>query len=523
MTLHAGSAARPRRAQGWSDAGFSRVSEVACVVAGLVFPPNRQPSAEAGMRRVMSAFRLATPDDLRVAVSRPGEVRDALLAELTIGETYFFRESGALALLEGDILPAHRATGDLSRPLRIWSAGCASGEEPYSIAMLLREIGWHSPVRVLATDIARPRLDAARRGRYTRWSLRGVADQRIDRWFARRGQHFILDDSIRASVEFRALNLVADEYPSVASDTADQDLVLCRNVLIYFDLKTVAAIATRLLDALRPTGWLLLGASDPPLTGLVPCTAIMTAAGVAYRRADAPGDPIGHRVGVPSFPARQIVPAVSSVDVAPVHDLPAAETSSPSLRLELAEDTSSRVAGGEDAADVADAARPESAAASAYARGDYDAAAAWARSAVELDANDIPHWVVWIRALANQGELVEAGELCARAIDLHRLTPELHYLHGLLLMEGGMSAEAVRAARRALYLDRTFILAYMLLGDALARQHDVEGARRAFRNALASAEDANDDEVLDAGDGVPLSRIRQIADARLRSLGGASA
>ena len=171
------------------------------------------------------------------------------------------------------------------RPLKIWSAGCASGEEAYSLAIMLRELAWPHPARIVGTDVARPRLDAARRGRYTRWSLRGVDDQRVTRWFERRGSHFQLDPAIRAAVEFTTLNLVDDEYPSAATGTLDQDIVLCRNVLIYFDMTTVEQIATRLLASLAPDGWLLCGASDPPLFGLVPCESVTTPGGVVYRRA----------------------------------------------------------------------------------------------------------------------------------------------------------------------------------------------------------------------------------------------
>jgi len=277
-------AVKPMRSFGYTDPAFARLAELAHVLAGLVFPPNRQPSAEAGMRRAMRALRINDPEELLRASGSPGEARDAVLAELTIGESYFFRDSAQLALLATDILPSRAQNSEVGRPMRTWSAGCASGEEPYTIAIMLRELGFTAPTHILATDVALPRLKAAQRGRYTRWALRGVSEERVSKWFRRNGNYFDLDPSVRQSVEFRALNLVHDDYPCAEPGAAPYDLILCRNVMIYFDLPTVARIAKGLLDSLAEDGWLLLGASDPPLAHLVACEAVMTPAGVYYRR-----------------------------------------------------------------------------------------------------------------------------------------------------------------------------------------------------------------------------------------------
>ena len=242
-----------------------------------------------------------------------------MLAELTVGESYFFRDAAQLQLLYSEILPERMHSPDAERPLRIWSAGCASGEEPfffYTIAIMLREFGWPHPAQIIGTDVARPRLNAARRGRYTRWALRGVSEDRVARYFHRSGTYVDLDRSVRESVEFCVLNLVHDRL-FVRPPGGAFDLIVCRNVMIYFDLPTVARIATRLLHSLAPDGWLVLGASDPPLTHLVPCEAVMTSAGMAYRRPGRVGaspQRIGYAVADTSPAAESYVPPP---DVAP--------------------------------------------------------------------------------------------------------------------------------------------------------------------------------------------------------------
>ena len=504
------SIARSSRAlvTGWSDAGLARVADVATAVAGLVFSVSRQPSAETAMRRVMNAYRLRTPADLYDAVAVAGEVRDALLAELTVGESYFFRDEGQLSLLAREILPEWRAASS-DAPRRIWSAGCASGEEPYTLAILLRELGWRSPIALLGTDIALPRLGAARRGRYTKWALRGMEEERLARWFHRRGPHFLLDDEILRAAEFRHLNLASDTYPSIESATSDQDLVLCRNVLIYFDLDTVAAIADRLLRALRPTGWLVLGASDPPLADLVRCEVVMTESGTAYRPLE--------RSRVTSRARRW--PSASDTSSGRTPELMAEASTMFRWEEALAEEVSIAPApvslsDREVAADVV----PFESAAVAYASGDYVAAARLAQEAVRRDPADVSAWIIGVRSAANAGQLTEAGEICARAIDHHRLVPELHYLHGMLQVEAGRSADGARDARRALYLDRTLVIGHMLLGTALTNLDDRAGARRAFQNAADLLAGHSDTGLMTASDGIPMARLRQIAQQRLRAL-----
>lgn len=456
------------------------------------------------MRRAMATLRIGDPAALLRAAEQPGNARDVILAELTVGESYFFRDAGQLALLPTTILPARVDSYGAHRPLRIWSAGCASGEEAYTLAILLREQGWPHPAQILGTDVALPRLEAARRARYTRWALRGVSEERVARWFRGNGQTFELDPSIRESVAFRPLNLLNDSFASSEAGDEGYDLVLCRNVMIYFDLDTVAQIATRLLEMLNDDGWLVLGASDPMLAHLVPCEAVMTAAGVAYRKAR-------HASALPAIIAPR---DVTRVDI-PWH---ATTASAIAVRQSPAQPTHERRAVPRppvpprpgDGADTV---------AAAYRRADYPATELMAIDALQMgtDTTDaIAIWILYIRAVANQGRLAEAGELCTRALDAHPLDAELQYLHAMLLAEAGWHADAAVAARRAIYLDRRFVMAHLLLGNALTRTGDATGARRAFENAESLLADVGSEAVVKAADGVPASRLRQIAAARLQ-------
>ena len=511
----------PMRSSGFSNPAFIRIAELAHMFAGLVFPPNRQPSAEAGMRRAMSALRVSEPANLLRAFEIPGAVRDAVLAELTVGESYFFRDRAQLELLVTDILPTRGATAGPARPLRVWSAGCASGEEPYTIAIMLREQGWRHSAHILATDIALPRLAAARRGRYTRWALRGVSEERIGKWFTHSGTYYDIAPAVRGAVEFRPFNLVVDEYPN-----ADEgfDLILCRNVMIYFDLPTVARIAAGLLASLAPDGWLVLGASDPPLLHLVACESIMTPAGIAYRRAGEPSALTAATV----WPAPEAYPAVPD-------PLQKVEVSRPVLTANPATGSEDTCPGGlhtgvfSDSVDVAsigerDVRTPLDDLEASYQRADYGAAEAIAMMLLASSSDSEPRvWISYVRSVANQGRLNEAGELSARALELHPLDAELHVLQSTLLLEAGWLVDAAAAARRSIYLDRTLVMGHMLLGDALARTGDGDAARIAFTNALGLLANADRATRVPAADGVSAVRLQQIAAARIGSIATAVA
>jgi chemotaxis protein methyltransferase CheR len=165
--------------------------------------------------------------------------REAIVAEMTIGETYFQRDPAQFDLLRRQLLPQLLADRDADRPVRVWSAGCASGEEPYTVAMLFDELSALDRAQIVGTDIARQRLEDAQRGVYSQWSLRGAADDFRAKYFRERGRFFELVPAIREQVDFRYLNLAEDRFPSLSVGIWGMDVILCRNVLIYFDRESV--------------------------------------------------------------------------------------------------------------------------------------------------------------------------------------------------------------------------------------------------------------------------------------------
>ncbi len=192
-------------------------------------------------------------------------VWDLLISAVTVGETYFFRNADHFNALRHHILPALVEDRKKVRRLRIWSAGCSTGEEPYSLAILLRQImpenhGWN--ISILATDINKKALEKARRGLYSEWSFRQTEPVMKARFFSRNGTHFKIRPDIQEMVTFSYLNLVTDLYPSLPTNTVAMDLIVCRNVAIYLDRSTMKEMAEKYYRCLVPGGWLIVGAPE---------------------------------------------------------------------------------------------------------------------------------------------------------------------------------------------------------------------------------------------------------------------
>ncbi len=256
----------------------------------------------------------------------------SLLTLLTVGESYFFRDQGQFRLLRQRLLPALLERCRATRTLRIWSAGCSTGEELHSLAILLWELlsseaaAWD--VELLGTDLNAQALERARSGRYGEWSFRQVAPQVRARYFQRHRTDWELLPEIRAMVHFQAGNLVQDAARLQARGGLGFDLILCRNVLIYFDPAMVPDIASGLGERLAPGGYLMTGHAEvlrPPHGLLI----VLEEDGVVYQRPGGQGSkqvPAGPQVAA-TRPHRRGRRPPSGVEVAVSPPLPAKEGS----------------------------------------------------------------------------------------------------------------------------------------------------------------------------------------------------
>src|SRR5262245_533289 len=239
---------------------------------GLHFPSERQ--GELVQAVSLLAAKLGHADATACA---HGLIQSTLTPEqiellagcLTVGETYFFRESNVFSRLDNEILPAlikERRNND--RRIRVWSTACSTGEEPYSIAILLDRLlpdrnEWD--VTILATDINPAALEHARRGLYREWSFRQTPTWIKQKYFKPQGKgRYEIAAHLKDQVSFKQLNLAADGYPSVLNNICAMDFIFCCNVLMYFTPECTCLTVEKLSRCLNPEGWLIVGQAELP-------------------------------------------------------------------------------------------------------------------------------------------------------------------------------------------------------------------------------------------------------------------
>jgi chemotaxis protein methyltransferase CheR len=257
---------------------------------GLHFEDDRSGFLAGVLRRRQEAYGGPREGYLGrlIAGALPAETA-ALAEELTVNETYFFRNVEQFDAFR-DLVVTGRRTGPgprASSPLRILSVGCASGEEPYTLAILVDELARqpYRDVEIVGVDIDPDALASARGGRYSPWALRAIPDDVRERWFHRDGSQFVLDQAIRGRVRFLERNLV-EEDPMLWTPGA-YEVIFCRNVLMYFTPDTYRAVLRRLVDSLAPGGYLFLGHAEtlvgrPGVTGPTVEVAVRHTHGTFY-------------------------------------------------------------------------------------------------------------------------------------------------------------------------------------------------------------------------------------------------
>ena len=250
------------------------ISDYIAQRTGLHFPEERMSDLERGLGYAARDFGFEDAEACSrwLLLSPLTKMQiEALARRLTVGETYFFRDRTSFDLLEGKILPEliqkRRGAG---KYLRIWSAGCASGEEPYSIAILLRRLipdtgDWN--ITVLASDINTAFLEKAAQGIYGGWSFRDVPSWVKQGFFRKTGKgRFELLPEVRKAVTFFYHNLAEDAYPSLANNTNAMDIILCRNVLMYFSDENQRGVVRKFHRCLVNGGWLMIGPAEMSAT-----------------------------------------------------------------------------------------------------------------------------------------------------------------------------------------------------------------------------------------------------------------
>jgi chemotaxis protein methyltransferase CheR len=270
-----------------TDEAFLGLRGLIADASGIVFDERSRFILERRLAARLRALRLETHEQYYRYLlfdDGRGEELARMLDQVAVRETYFFREPQQLDAFRRDLLPRLAEENAASRRLRIWSAGCATGEEPYTIAMIVLESGlfegWE--VDIFGTDLSQVAVGQARRGLFRDGSMRALADETRARYFAFEGPNaWRLDERVRRMVTFGTLNLVDTARYEVY---AGADVIFCRNVLIYFGAETRRMVVNRFYETLREGGYLLLGHAETLVSLNTPFKLLHLPSEMVYRR-----------------------------------------------------------------------------------------------------------------------------------------------------------------------------------------------------------------------------------------------
>ncbi|MEY2976385.1 MAG: CheR family methyltransferase [Prochlorotrichaceae cyanobacterium] len=389
-----------------------------------------------------------------------------LLTSITITETYFLRDFNQFRILKEYVLPEiidrkqREARLGTLPTLRIWSAGCSTGEELYSIAILLKELKfpwdkWN--ILLLGTDINETALEVARKGTYTNWSFRQVSPDLQRQYFRHRFQTWLIDPSLKSKVTFQYANLLHDDFPTAHNNLYNFDLIVCRNVFIYFEFQAIAHVLQKFYESLNPLGYLMTGHTELHGQNLKIFALRNFADSMIYQRPDPSSTVLGFQTDSPPLSApRKLVEPVSIQTVsdgAPVSDV------LHSLNVQLL--NLKKLLNSEN----------------------YRAVLETSYQLIQKYPNCCELFILAGEAHANLGEYQKAKASCWRALEIQEFSISAYLLLAHIAEEEGDLVETKKLLKKVIYLDPNSVPAYLYLASIYAREKDMDKSKK--MNALA--------------------------------------
>ena len=489
-----------------SDAQLLQVSDFVARQLGLHFPKERWLDLQRGVQA--AAQECGCHDDLDryiQGLSSPSLTQrqlDVLASRLTVGETYFFREKRSLEVLEKDIVPdLIRTRADPNRAIRIWSAGCASGEEPYSVAIVLSKLvaglkGWN--IEILATDVNSKSLLKASEGIYGEWSFRGVPSWVRSAHFAKVEEgRWAIAPAIKKMVRFARLNLMDDVYPPSSNYPNGLDAILCRNVLMYLTPEGMRKVVRQFHRSLATDGWLIVSPTETSQE-LFSEFATVSFGDLTFYRKSA------------TYPPRMLGPAayaagVSSVQppervfeaVEPTRSLSQSTIDQDSLRQAREQNTAPPVVSyGQVWA--------------FYEQGRYEEVEQGIGVLLSADESHASATLLLARALADQGKLAAALVLCDKVIAADKMAARAYYLRATILQEQGSLPEALLAFKQTVYAEPEFLLGHFALGSLALKQRRLKESEKHFANVLLLLARYEPEDIVPESEGLSAGKLREI-------------
>lgn len=483
----------------FTDEHFVKFRDLIRTKSGIFFADRKRADLKAG---VLKAFHYSDEKNLAQYFDHLYNEKSnspsfkLLVSFLTIGETYFFRH---FDVIERVVLPNLIKSHQHDKTLRIWSAGCSTGEEPFTVAMVLNQLlpdirEWS--ISIIGTDINVNSLQYAKDAVYRPWSLRSINDYYKNNYFTKKDGLYYLDERARSLVKYDYLNLVDDAYPSAETSTRDLDLIFCRNVTIYFEMETTIKAVHKFYDCLKEKGYLAVGHAEPSSLIYDAYVSEIYPDAVIYRRDTTLKKEQQYKTGIrirrdifKDYSDQQTMTSVSKpampdlavlqkqIEKLQVHKTPSDIDIPPATRSEIREKLSQR---SEQIETKRTKALPEetiseteierraklneselfSKGIELFQQKDFAAAEKAFIELVERYPKNARALYMIAHIKANKDQVEDAKQFCNNAIENDSLLIEAYYLLGLIHKEENAFDESIKLLKKTIYIDPNFAIGY---------------------------------------------------------------
>ena len=484
----------------------NELSELINSTTGLHFPEDKFTDIERAVRYILKENNFKSVNDLLLWIKskeNDADKVDLITKYFTVGETYFFRDRNVINALNETILPEIiQRKYKKDRRIKVWSAASSTGEELYTLAILIEELlkdksGWE--IELMGSDINKEFLAKAKKGIYTKWSIRGDEFPVLNDYVTPLPNNlFEVNHLIKSRVKFFHLNLKSNNYPSQKNDLNSVDLILCRNVLMYFDDKTKADVVNKLRKTLDKDGWIIFSPFDLNDENKKLFITVSAEDTVVYRVSDSINNntPIQNKNELNSIANTTLLhikkPKVSTIK----HEKKTSNT------LNCKQIISKR------------AIRDYDEIHRLYEKGKYgDIIKLYESKELEPEMGGTKatnFYLTLLKSYANLGLKSGFENTVSEALKMNKTSAEIHYVCGSIYKEFNELQKSVYHLKKALYLNHDFIMAEFMLGLNYRAIGDAANAKRCFRNINKMLKSEDNNSTLDFSEGLKVIDIKSI-------------
>jgi len=492
-----------------NEAYLIEISKKIAEILGLHFQANQFHDMERRMKVAAKELNIDTSNDninawLSNSSFSSHEI-SVLSAHLTVGETYFFREKSGLELFKQVIIPQLiKQRTEVNEQIRIWCAGCSSGEEPYTIAMIFKECfpelnDWN--ITILATDISPNAIQKALQGEYTEWSFRETEAELKSKYFVASGKNWIIQPEIKKMVTFMYLNLSKNSYPSTLTNTETMDVIFCRNVMMYFTPEVIKEVSNRFFHSIVQNGWLITGQVELNDEYFSAFERVPFNQGVFYRKSERAKEKIKNtqsRSPDRSLPFSNVknVKKVEARKIIQSTPKPIIQVTKPPEKNSLNNAELEKL----------------------FQSGQYLKCIESCLKMMDNSSLDNQIFRILVNAYANSGLTNDGEEVIDRVLSKSQATSEMYYTYASFLKERNNEKLSEVMLKKAIYLNHKHILAHLMLGELFEKGDKRDLANKYYETVVELLENFHDHEIIPESDGLHVGGIRALTLNRMNKL-----